>query len=64
VIDGSHGGNSARFLSHACSPNCEAIETGDRVTAGVALASIKLWLPFVHLAGSHRNLRSRFINRT
>ncbi|MGF6471592.1 SET domain-containing protein [Paraburkholderia youngii] len=31
VIDGSHGGDSARFLNHACVPNCEAIETGDRV---------------------------------
>jgi SET domain-containing protein len=31
VIDGSRGGNSARFLNHACVPNCEAIETGDRV---------------------------------
>ncbi|RZF24023.1 SET domain-containing protein [Paraburkholderia sp. UYCP14C] len=31
VIDGSRGGNSARFLNHACSPNCEAIETGERV---------------------------------
>ncbi|MEX3791493.1 SET domain-containing protein [Paraburkholderia sp. BR14374] len=31
VIDGGRGGNSARFLNHACSPNCEAIETGERV---------------------------------
>ncbi|WP_233810089.1 SET domain-containing protein [Paraburkholderia sp. HP33-1] len=31
VIDGSRGGNSARFLNHACMPNCEAIEVGDRV---------------------------------
>jgi SET domain-containing protein len=31
VIDGSRGGNSTRFLDHACTPNCEAIETGDRV---------------------------------
>jgi uncharacterized protein len=31
VIDGSRGGNSARFLNHACTPNCEAIETGHRV---------------------------------
>jgi uncharacterized protein len=31
VIDGSRGGNSARFLNHACTPNCEAIETGNRV---------------------------------
>jgi SET domain-containing protein len=31
VIDGSRGGNSASFLNHACTPNCKAIETGDRV---------------------------------
>jgi SET domain-containing protein len=31
VIDGSRGGNSARFLNHACAPNCEAIEAGERV---------------------------------
>jgi hypothetical protein len=31
VIDDSRGGNSARFINHACAPNCEAIETGDRV---------------------------------
>ncbi|SIT37908.1 Nuclear protein SET [Paraburkholderia piptadeniae] len=31
VIDGSRGGNSARFLNHACEPNCEAIEIGSRV---------------------------------
>jgi len=28
---GSRSGNSARFLNHACAPNYEAIETGDRV---------------------------------
>ena len=27
VIDGSRGGNSARFINHSCAPNCEAIET-------------------------------------
>jgi uncharacterized protein len=26
VIDGSVGGNSARWLNHSCKPNCEAIE--------------------------------------
>jgi SET domain-containing protein len=40
VIDGSCGGNSARFLNHACIPNCEAIETGDRVFIH-ALTAIK-----------------------
>ncbi|SIT50853.1 Nuclear protein SET (fragment) [Paraburkholderia piptadeniae] len=40
VIDGSRGGNSARFLNHACAPNCEAIETGDRIYVH-ALTDIK-----------------------
>jgi SET domain-containing protein len=31
AIDGSRGGNSARFLNHACAPNGEAIEMGERV---------------------------------
>ncbi|WP_435529867.1 SET domain-containing protein-lysine N-methyltransferase [Paraburkholderia caribensis] len=31
VIDGSRDGNSARFPNHTCSPNCEAIQPGDRV---------------------------------
>ncbi|MFP3637456.1 SET domain-containing protein [Paraburkholderia sp. SIMBA_054] len=31
VIDGGRGGNSSRWLNHACDANCEAIEVGDRV---------------------------------
>jgi SET domain-containing protein len=31
VIDGAQGGNSARWLNHACEANCSAIEVGDRV---------------------------------
>lgn len=31
VIDGGRGGNSARWLNHACSANCEAVEEGGRV---------------------------------
>lgn len=31
VIDGSIGGNSARWLNHACKANCEAIEIDGRV---------------------------------
>jgi hypothetical protein len=31
VIDGSHGGNSARWLNHACNANCEAVEDAGRV---------------------------------
>ena len=30
-IDGAHGGNAARWINHACAPNCEAEEDGDRV---------------------------------
>lgn len=31
VIDGSRGGNSARWLNHACAPNCETIEEEGRI---------------------------------
>ncbi|OAJ56765.1 SET domain-containing protein-lysine N-methyltransferase [Paraburkholderia ginsengiterrae] len=31
VIDGSRGGNSARWLNHACTPNCETIEGEGRI---------------------------------
>lgn len=31
VIDGSRGGNSARWLNHACAANCEAVEDAGRV---------------------------------
>lgn len=31
VIDGSVGGNSARWLNHACAANCEAVEIDGRV---------------------------------
>ncbi|RDJ99080.1 SET domain-containing protein [Paraburkholderia lacunae] len=31
VIDGERGGNSARWLNHACVPNCETVEEGQRV---------------------------------
>lgn len=31
VIDGGSRGNSARWFNHACEPNCEAIEMGERV---------------------------------
>jgi SET domain-containing protein len=31
VIDGSKGGNSARWLNHACSPNCEAELSDNRI---------------------------------
>lgn len=31
MIDGSRGGNSARWLNHACAPNCETIEDDGRI---------------------------------
>ena len=40
VIDAKHGGNSSRWINHACKPNCEADEDGGRVFIK-ALRSIK-----------------------
>ena len=31
VIDGLYGGNSSRWINHACDPNCEADEDGGRI---------------------------------
>lgn len=31
VIDGSRGGNSARWINHGCEPNCEAVVDGRRI---------------------------------
>ncbi|WP_298833553.1 SET domain-containing protein-lysine N-methyltransferase [uncultured Piscinibacter sp.] len=31
VIDAKHGGNAARWINHACEPNCEADEIDGRV---------------------------------
>ena len=31
VIDANHGGNSARWINHACAPNCEADDSDGRV---------------------------------
>jgi len=31
VIDALYGGNDARWINHACAPNCEADEEGGRI---------------------------------
>src|SRR5689334_21816367 len=31
VIDGSNGGNAARFINHSCDPNCEVVIVRSRV---------------------------------
>lgn len=31
VIDALHGGNSSRWINHACDPNCEADEQDGRI---------------------------------
>jgi SET domain-containing protein len=31
VIDGGRGGNSARWINHGCEPNCESIQTDNRI---------------------------------
>ncbi|MBN3760991.1 SET domain-containing protein-lysine N-methyltransferase [Burkholderia sp. Ac-20365] len=31
LIDGGRGGNSSRWLNHACNANCETIEIGEKV---------------------------------
>lgn len=36
VIDGGSGGNSARWLNHACDANCQAVEEDGRVFIYVA----------------------------
>lgn len=31
AIDAAYEGNDARFINHACEPNCEAVMEGDRI---------------------------------
>lgn len=31
LIDGASGGNNARWINHACAPNCQAVEEDGRV---------------------------------
>jgi hypothetical protein len=48
VIDGSRGGNSARWLNHACAPNCETIEDEGRI--------------FIHTSGLSRPVKNCLLN--
>ena len=41
VIDGGEGGNAAKWINHACAPNCEADETDDRRVFIKALRDIE-----------------------
>lgn len=41
VIDGGSNGNEARFINHACEPNCEAVEHEDGRVFIYALRLIK-----------------------
>jgi SET domain-containing protein len=41
VIDGAHRGNEARFINHACEPNCEAMEHEDGRVYIYALCDIE-----------------------
>lgn len=41
AIDAAYDGNDARFINHACEPNCEAVMEGDRVFIE-ALKSIRI----------------------
>lgn len=36
VIDGAAGGNSARWINHACDANCQAVEIDNRIFIEVA----------------------------
>lgn len=31
IIDGQVGGNTARYINHSCSPNCESVNSGGRI---------------------------------
>ncbi|MDR6413206.1 SET domain-containing protein, partial [Paraburkholderia terricola] len=42
VIDGSVGGNSARWLNHSCQPNCEAVEDERRRVFIETIRDLKL----------------------
>ncbi|MEO7337227.1 MAG: SET domain-containing protein-lysine N-methyltransferase [Caldimonas sp.] len=41
VIDGKHGGNSAKWINHSCQPNCETDEEDGRIFVQ-ALRAIKV----------------------
>jgi len=41
VIDGTHGGNDARYINHRCEPNCETVTEGNQIFID-AVKDIKL----------------------
>ena len=41
LIDAAVGGNEARFINHACDPNCEAVIVGERRIYIEAIRNIK-----------------------
>ncbi|MFM0239695.1 SET domain-containing protein [Paraburkholderia phytofirmans] len=62
VIDGGRGGNSARWLNHACEANCEAIEIGNRVFIHVTTsvpAGTELFLDYQLAVDGSANDESR-----
>lgn len=65
VIDGAIGGNSARWVNHACRPNCEAEDRDGRIfirTVNPVLAGEELCIDYaLFVEGRHtRQLRERY----
>lgn len=66
VIDGAVGGNSARWINHACSPNCEAEDREGRIfirTVKPVPAGEELSIDYaLFVQGSYtRQLRKRYV---
>jgi hypothetical protein len=65
VIDGAVGGNSTRWINHACTPNCEAEDRNGRIfirTVRPILALEELFIDYaLEVQGRHtRQLRQRY----